>query len=51
MDATFIEDGQFRQFLETERSRALQRNLFTGEPEILRIDVAAALPDDDRTEC
>ena len=32
-------DTAFQEFLEAERSRPVQRNLFTGEPEALRVEV------------
>ena len=45
--AAIVRDNQFQQFLEAERTKPLQRNLFTGEPEALRIDVSDPLPEDE----
>ena len=45
--AAIVRDNQFQQFLEAERAKPLQRNLFTGEPEALRIDVPDHLPEDE----
>jgi CRISPR-associated protein Cas1 len=47
MKAAVIHDDRFREFIETERSKPVQRNLFTGEPESLKLDVSAALPEDE----
>lgn len=47
MSATVLSDDRFRQFLEAERAKPVQKNLFTGEPEAVRIDVAESLPDDE----
>ena len=40
MNATVLSDDRFRQYLEAERMQPVQKNLFTGEPEAIRIDVA-----------
>ena len=45
--ATVIQDNQFRQFLDSERTQPVQRNLFTGEPETIRIEVPNPLPEDE----
>jgi hypothetical protein len=45
--AAIVRDNQFQQFLEAERAKPLQRNLFTGGPEALRIDVPDHLPEDE----
>jgi CRISPR associated protein, Cas1 family len=37
----------FRKLLDAERIRPVQRNLFTGEPEALRVEVPDQLPDDE----
>ena len=45
--ATVVKDDQFRQFLDAERAKPVQRNLFTGEPETMRVDVPNLLPEDE----
>src|SRR5579884_3153589 len=45
--ATIIQDDSFIRFLETERAKPLQRNLFTGEPEALRVEVPEFIPEDE----
>lgn len=47
MSATVIRDRRFQEFIEAERARPLQRNLFTGEPETLKVDVQENLPEDE----
>ena len=42
-----VQDDQFRRFLDSERAKPVQRNLFTGEPETARIDVSGSLPEDE----
>ncbi len=40
-------DTAFQKFLEAERIRPVQRNLFTGEPEALRVEVPDEVPEDE----
>ena len=40
-------DTAFQKFLESERTRPAQRNLFTGEPEALRVEVPEQVPEDE----
>ncbi|PYS05937.1 MAG: hypothetical protein DMG12_05730, partial [Acidobacteria bacterium] len=47
MSATVIRDERFRQFIEAERARPVQRNLFTGDPESVSVDVSEILPEDE----
>src|SRR6266446_7143301 len=47
MSVTVIRDGRFREFIEAERTTPVQRNLFTGEPETVRVDVTDVYPDDE----
>ena len=47
MSVTVIRDGRFREFIEAERTNPVQRNLFTGEPETVRVDVTDVYPDDE----
>ena len=45
--AVVTADTAFQQFLETERAKPVQRNLFTGEPEPLRVEVPDLVPEDE----
>ena len=45
--AAILADERFRHVLDAERVRPVQRNLFTGEPDSLHIDVPELLPDDE----
>src|SRR6266487_1484481 len=47
MSAIVIRDERFRQFIEAERARPVQRKLFTGEPESVSVDVSEILPEDE----
>ena len=40
-------DTAFQKFLEAERTKPVQRNLFTGDPEALRVEVPDQVPDDE----
>src|SRR2546426_7853962 len=45
--ATIVRDAGFREFLEAERLKPVQRNLFTGELETLRVEVPESIPEDE----
>jgi len=45
--ASVFRDEGFRQLLEQERARPVQRNLFTGQPDSMRVEVAGGFPDDE----
>jgi CRISPR-associated protein Cas1 len=45
--ASVIRDEAFRQLLEQERARPVQRNLFTGEPDSMRVELASGFPEDE----
>ena len=45
--AAILANERFRQVLDAERAKPVQRNLFTGEPESVRIDIPEFLPDDE----
>lgn len=45
--ASVIRDEGFRHLLEQERARPVQWNLFTGEPETMRVDVTGGFPEDE----
>jgi hypothetical protein len=47
MSATVIRDRRFQDLIDVERARPLQRNLFTGEAETLKVDVYEDLPEDE----
>ena len=47
MSATVIRDERFRQFIEAERARPVQRDLFSGDPESVSVDVSEILPEDE----
>jgi hypothetical protein len=47
MKAAVIRDEDFRRFIDAERAKPVQRNLFSGEPEPPRIDVSEAFPEDE----
>jgi hypothetical protein len=47
MSATVIRDRRFQEFIELERALPLQRNLFTGEPDTLKVDIQENLPEDE----
>jgi CRISPR-associated protein Cas1 len=47
MTTAAILKEDFRRFLETERAQPVQRNLFTGEPETVRVEVSPEMPDDE----
>src|SRR2546426_1641897 len=40
-------DTAFQAFLQTEPLKPVQRNLFTGEPEALRVEVPEEVPEDE----
>src|SRR3989304_9119669 len=41
-------DTAFQKFVEAERIRPVQRNLFTGEPEALRVEVPGQIRNQER---
>src|SRR5216117_22571 len=45
--ATVTTDDAFRKFLEAERVKPVQRNLFTGDPETLCVEVPDRMPEDE----
>ena len=47
MSKAVTPDTAFQQFLEAERVKPVQRNLFTGEPEAVRVEVVHPLPEDE----
>jgi hypothetical protein len=47
MSTPAILKEDFRRFLEGERAKPVQRNLFTGDPEAVRIEVSAEIPEDE----
>lgn len=47
MSAIVLTSDRFRAALEAERAQPIQRNLFTGEPDTLRIDVPETFPEDE----
>src|SRR5579883_788016 len=44
--ATVIDHQEFSRRIDTERTKPVQRNLFTGEPERSYVEIPAAIPDD-----
>jgi CRISP-associated protein Cas1 len=47
MEQAVVLKEDFRRFLEAERAQPVQRNLFTGEAETVRVEVPEGLPDDE----
>src|SRR5260221_123523 len=45
--ATVVNDDAFRHFLESERIKPVQRNLFTGEAESVSVEVPDSMPEDE----
>src|SRR5438093_1977470 len=45
--ATIVRDAGFREFLEAERLKPIQRSMFTGELETLRVEVPESIPEDE----